>query len=440
MNLNEHIIRDILVSKLPYFETRLSKINEKLKSGGLPPIEVINHGAHLRRMDLPGGGIVKLPMVTLSIVRAAPSPTAQRVQVLAKTTLELVKKLDSDGMLHKTYGTLTDEERDIVQNPANPSGCDHCSSNRNRAYIFTLKTPGGVMRVGGGCLKEYVGFDMSRWTNSLNEVIADADKFAEVSFREMSENEIIPLRLFLSIAHKLIEKDGYRNRDMGESTGAQAFMLAQAAVGSGAEREDPEDTVAVDEVLTFIKGSIHREQDAQLDYFVNLRTMAQVGYLTTKQANLLASAPQAYIRYLRDLARKEEERKRHEGTSHVGINFIGEKKQRMLLEDLSVSYVKPDSNEYGAFTKICFLDPSGNHFTWKASGVIDVEVGQTVQLVGTVVEHQNFYSKTYGKHINDNKISRCQILTLEEVLEARAKLAKAEAKARKKLGADDPQP
>ena len=122
------------------------------------------------------------------------------------------------------------------------------------------------------------------------------------------------------------------------------------------------------------------------------------------------------------------------------MNFIGEKKQRMLFEDVVVSYVKPDSNFYGAFTKICFLDSAGNHFTWKASGIIEVEVGQTLQVLGTINEHESYYSKTYGKEIKDNKISRCQMLSVEEVLETRTKLAKAEARAIKKLGNDDPQP
>lgn len=438
MNLDEHIIRDILTSKLPNFLARLEKINTKLKSGGLPPIEIVNHGSHTRPVTLQGRGIVNLPMATISILRQAPSPSAQRVQVLAKTTLD--SRLSSEAMTHKTYGNLTDEERNVIHHHPDPGACDHCSSKRNRAYIFTLKTPGGLMRVGGGCLTDFVGFDMSRWANSLNEVIESADKYAEVTFREMADNEVIPLRLFLSIANNLIEENGYRNRDMGESTGEQAFFLSQSAISGGMEREDPEHTVAVDQVLTFIKNSVHREQDAHSDYFVNLRTMADVGYLTTRQANLMASAPQAYRRYLRDLARQEEERKRLEGSSHIGMNFIGEKKQRMLFEDVVVSYVKPDSNFYGAFTKICFLDAAGNHFTWKASGVIEAEVGQTLQVLGTITDHESYYSKTYGKEIKDNKISRCQMLSVEEVLETRTKLAKAEAKARKKLGNDDPQP
>lgn len=438
MKLDEHIIRDILVSKLPNFMARLEKINAKLKSGGLPVIEIVNHGSHYRTMDLKSRGMVKLPMATISILRQAPSPTAQRVQVLAKTTLD--SRLSSEAMTHKTYGNLTDEERNIIQHHPDPGACDHCSSKRNRAYIFTLKTPEGIMRVGGGCLTDFVGFDMSRWSNALNEVIESADRYAEINFREMAENEVIPLRLFMSIANNLIERDGYRNRDMGESTGSQAFLLSQSAISSGMEGEDPEDTAAVDEVLTFIKTSVHREQDAQSDYFVNLRTMADVGYLTSRQANLMASAPQAYRRHQRDLARKEEERKKNEGASHIGNNHIGQKKQRMLLEDVVVSYVHSDTNFYGAFTKICFLDPAGNHFTWKASGIIEVEVGQTLQVLGTINDQDSFYSKTYGKEIKDNKISHCRMLTVEEVLDTRTKLAKAEAKALKKLGQQDPQP
>lgn len=443
MNLDEHIIKDILVSKLPHLEARITKINEKLKSGGMPLIEFVNHGAHNRLMDLQGRGKVTLPMVTVSISRSTPSPTAQRVQVLAKTTLD--PNLTSKLMLHKTYGALSPDEREIITDPEKsgrlPGGCDHCSSNRNRSYIFTLKTPGGVMRIGGGCLKAFVGFDLSRWTNYLNEAIQEVEKYSEVTFKEISENEIIPLRVFIAIANTLVTRDGYRSRDMGYSTGSEAYALAQAAVESGAKREDPEDTQAVDEILTFIKTSIHREQDAHNDYFMNLRTMVDVNYMTSKQANLLASAPQSYKRHLQDIARKEEERRRQEGTDHIGRNFVGKIKDRKLFEDLTVVYVRPDFDErFGASTKICMVDSVGNYFTWKASGSIEIEANEVVQVLGTITKHETYYSKTYGREINDNKISRCQFLTPEEVLETRKKLEKIEARAKKSIGQGDPSP
>lgn len=438
----EPITRDILATKVHQFEEKVSKINERLKGAGLPKIEIKVVGTSQRPIDVAGRGTALLPITTIAISRQASSQTTGLVQVLAKSDLNpALDSVAENAATHRTYGTLTEEERQLVQNPPNPRACDHCNSNRPRSYIYTLKTESGLMRVGGGCLKEFVGFDMPRWATALNDVIEAADKFTEITFREQEENQIVPIRVFLAFAHTLIQRDGYRNRDYDFSTGMEAMTLAREAVAAGAEREELSDTPIVDDLVAFIKTSIHRSDVAQNDYFVNLRTLADVGYLTYKQANLVASAPQAYANYQIQLARQAAELAKQQGNSHIGLNFVGKIKDRTLLEDLKVVFTKAEHDDrFGSSTRINFVDPKGNYFSWKASGVIEVEVGQTLQVLGTITRHDTYFSKTYGREIKDNKISRCSFLTPEEVLETKAKLEKAEARARKREALSSPAP
>lgn len=411
MHQGAFIERQIMAEKLPRLMARIDKINEKLKSGALPLIAVEYGAAQIRAVNIPGNGIASLPMIDVRIAREADSPSAGFAQLLAKTTID--SSLGTSAMQHRTYGELTAEQRQLVQDPPNPAACDHCTSNRNRAYIFTLNTPGGLMRVGGGCLKDFMGFDMARWAGALNEVIEETDRVAQISFSEVNEHEVIPIRMFLGEAITHIAKHGYHKRETGAPTGEMAFELCQALVCENVDAEPPELSQRVSQVIDYIKDSENRSEDKHKDYFVNLRTMVEVGYLTRRQSNLIASAVASLQRHEAELAKKDE----YKG---VGLNFIGQPKERLLLKNLKLEAVIPGSNNYGSTTTFKMIDDAGNLFQWKATGVFDIEAGGTINLVGTV-KHEEFYSSWYRKVVLYNTLSRCQILTPEEVLEFETK-------------------
>ncbi|WP_315695056.1 hypothetical protein [Pseudomonas taiwanensis] len=411
MHQGEHIKRLILADKMPTFLSRVERINEKLKSGGLPIIKITHGDSTIRAIDVPGFGAARLPMVEIMITREATSLSAGAVQLLAKTTIDA--SLGTGALQHRTYGELTAEQRERVEHPANPAACDHCTSNRNRAYIFTLNTPGGVMRVGGGCMKDFMGFDMTRWAGALNDVIEEAEKLSQITFSEVNEHEVIPLRLFLGEAVKLVAEHGYQKRETGFPTGEMAFEICQALICDNVETESPEVKDRVSAVIDYIKDSEYREKDKHLDYFVNLRTMVNVGHLTLKQANLIASAVASLDRHQGAL-RKEEE---HRG---IAETFVGQPKDRLVLKNLKLHSVSPGSNMYGATTTFRMTDENGAYYQWKAAGIFDMEAGGTVNLIGTI-KHERFYSGFYKKEICCNSLSRCQFLTPEEVLALESK-------------------
>lgn len=411
MHQGAYIKRQVLADKLPILMARVARINEKLKAGALPAIEVTHGASSIVDVYIPGAGNARLPMVEVLIAREAPSSSAGYVQLLAKTTIDA--SLGTRALQHRTFGELTPEQRERVEKPENPAACDHCTSNRNRAYIFTLNTPGGVMRVGGGCLKDFMGFDMSRWAGSLNEVIEESEKLSQITFKEVNEHEVIPLRLFLGESIKQIAAHGYQKREFGFPTGEAAFQACQALICENIENEDPEHSDQVSAVIDYIKDSEFRDEDKHRDYFVNLRTMVGVGHLTRKQSNLIASSVVALQRYHAELRKAEA----HKG---VAETFVGNPKDRLLLKNLKLDAVLSGSNMYGFTTTFRMTDENGAFYQWKASGHYDATPGTTINLTGTV-KHEKFYSNWYKKEVCCNSLSRCVILTPEEVLELEKK-------------------
>jgi hypothetical protein len=413
MHPGGYIIREILADRLPILLKKIARVNEKLKAGALPLIEVTHEFNHITNVKVVGAGTVKLPMARVLIAREAPSAATGYVQLLAKTTIEA--SLGSAAMQHRTYGEITPEQRERIQNPKEAGACDHCTSNRQRSYIFTLNTPGGTMRVGGGCLKDFMGFDMSRWTNSLNEVIDEAERLSHITFKEINEHEVIPVRMFLGEAIKHVATHGYRNRDSGYPTGGLTFEICQALIDEReSEMEEPEMEDQVSAVIGYIKNSVNRPEDINKDYFVNLRTMLDVGYLTQNQANLIASSVASFHRFEADLAKKA-------ANSTVGVNFIGTQKERLVLKDLRIEGVYPDHGQYGTTSKFTFIDADNNVYQWKASGFFEPEIGRVVTVQGTVKEHSTFFTKMYGKEVNCTVLTHCKFLTPEDVLALESK-------------------
>ena len=430
MHQGAYITRKVLAEKLPPLLSKVERVNEKLKAGGLPIIQVTHGAAAITDVNIPGTGTARLPMIEITIAREAPSPTAGYVQLLAKSTIE--KHLGAETLQHRTYGDLTDEQRERVEKPANAAACDHCTSNRNRSYIFTLDTPGGIMRVGNGCLKLFLGFEMSRWATALNEVIEEADKLSKISFREVNENEVIPLRLFLSEAIKQIALSGYQKRETGYPTGEMTFQTCQALICEDPDpAEDPGLRDQVSDVINYIKDSEYRESDKNKDYFVNLRTMIDVANLTRRQANLVASAIPSFTRYQAEIQRAE-------ANKGFAETFIGEVGERMLFKNLTVKSVKLGSNDYGYTTTFWMTNEEGAYFKWKASGHYEMEEGGSISVSGSIKEHDKFHSSWYGKEVMCNILTRCKILSPEDVLALESK------KPRKKRAApaktDDLQP
>lgn len=411
----------VSVSKVESLRHKADRANEKLKAAGLPPIKISFGEPHVRSVNVSGTKYL-VNAVRVEIEREVDSPVGS-VEILAKSDIHT----DPDNMMHKTFRKLSAEEERIVQDaPRGKQHCDHCSTSRLRSFMFTIKTPEGVSRIGSGCLEKFIGFKYRMWSDNYESLAEDLENSFDFSFADLEKDKLVEVDDFLLQASYLIETYGYFNASMGnDPTGISAFdRIIAGETSSDMKRFNDKK----DAVKAYIMASLFDENQRSNDYFVNLRTIIGTGYLSVKQANLLASSIPSYEKNLQFLAKKA-------AAVNQACQHVGAEGDKLILTNLTVESAYLDFKQFGAMTKFKFFDESGVLYSWEASGEFNVEVGDKVNVAGTLKKHVKWESKKYGgKLMMDNMLTRCKFLTPEMVVEYKEKEAiKQEKEARKLL-------
>lgn len=417
----------ILQDRMPTLQAKIDRLNEKLRSAGAPLIVLKVGAPEVRRTDLANNGdYMKVSKVEISREVLAP---IGKIELLAATKIDPTTQF----MEHRTFTKLTRAEDEKVRSPVAPCFCDHCETNRLRIYIYTLKTPEGVSRVGSGCLDSFAGFSMSKWQESYRAAIKAAEEIEEITFTAAEEHAVIPVDLFLREAVSQIEANGYKNGYSGGfHTGNETFTALRFKLKELEDGElsfTPETVKRANEVKKFIIDSQANPAKRVDDYYSNLRALVDFGYLTHRQSGLLASS---VISYDKEFKLAQEQAKK----AGMANEFYGQPKDKLLLKNLTVEGAYPKDTQWGTQTEIVMYDQENRLFKWKATGYFELKQGQTVHLSGTLSQHRQYTSNKYNKEMFENTVTRCKFHTLEEIDELLAAPVKVK-KPRKKVELDD---
>lgn len=424
MNGLTHISKHILASKLPTLLERIEKINEKMKAAGAPSIEITHDGMSIKGNDIHGIAGTRLPMVRVSLKRAVDAPSGE-IRLLGKTTVDATR-----FMTHKSFVELNKEQRQFFDNPPHPCHCDHCQTDRPRVNIFVFETPTGLSRVGSSCADDFAGLKIEKWSQGFQESIKAMDEFSEITLSEAMTQSAIKVDDFIKEAVVIIGSLGYFSvKDYGSHNSGWAVydsILAKSEQDGFVKIDcTPDQIEKAHKVMQYIEGSVNRENDRNSDYFVNLRNLLDFGHLSRKQSTLLASA-------VRSLDIYEEKLARATTFSGLGNAFVGDLKARTLFKGLTIDAFYYKDGEFGTSTKIHFLDDNKNLIVWKRAGYCEPEIGEKVDLLGTVTGHNRWYSRQYQKEVLETRLTRCVEMTPEEVIKHEQKEEKKAARAAKK--------
>lgn len=417
----------ILQDRMPALQSKIDKLNEKLKAAGAPLIVLKIGAAEVKRIDPEGTGDY-MPVRSVEVSRELLAPIG-KIELLAATKIDLT----TDFMEHRTFRKLTPAEDEKVRKPVSSCFCDHCETNRLRIFMYTLKTAEGLSRVGSGCLDSFAGFSMSKWQEAYKTALKAVEDAGAITFTDAQEHTVIPVDLFIREAVSQIEKNGYQNGYAGGyHTGFETFTALRAKLK---ELEDGELVYAphvvkkADEVKAFIINSQLNPVKRDDDYYSNLRALLDFGHLTSRQAGLLASSV---------ISHEKEQRQIQEQAKMVGVAnaFYGAPKDKVKLKNLIVDGAYQKDGQWGPKTEIVMYDDQGHMFKWNATGLFDLKKGQTVHLTGTLAKHENWTSHKHGKEMFQNTVSHCKFHTLEEIEELIATPAKVK-KPRKARELDD---
>lgn len=414
MNKLSGVSKNILVDRVPLIVDRIAKLNEKLKMSGAPQVEIEVGPQRLVKYSNspdPSSTGTDLLMCDVYIKREINGPAGE-VRLLAKTSVDPTSRF----MSHQFYAKLDDDQIDLLENPLHPCHCDHCGTQRNRVVMFAFETVEGVFRVGSGCADDFAGLQIRKWTDAVARAIEEVEVAGRINTGDIIRNIVFRVEDFVKESVNIVNTMGYSSfKDYGSnSTGKLAFenLLLKTSNDTDLEKcYSPEVLDKAKRVIDYIIESEFRPDDRNSDYFINLRNLVSLGYMTTNQSSLLSSSVASYNNH-------EKKKELIERNMNSFSGHVGEVGQRTLFKGLVVESVYLDYESQFPSTKVSYLDENKNLLVWKRSGIHEdmAGVGEKVTLVGRVDAHNKWLSRKYEKEVCETKLTRCVIMEPEDVI------------------------
>ena len=388
------------------FLAKVSKLAKKARKLGLsePVATLISERTKKIEVDTDRGRVDRfLPMSLFEVT----------TPIVKVSGWQLVGTIDADPVVVNNAPHFTGS---LEQFRANPTQCDHCNTNRDRNMTYVLKNDQGVLKqVGRSCLKDFTGHEV----NGVYAFEMDLKDLEDTMPR--GPNYMSTLSL-LAYTLGLIKAWGWTSKgkayDQGTtSTADHLFSVLNAK--DKVEREICQDLnierIQDLEINNRDQAKLVRawvlDSDQASDYFQNLKSVLDCEYVKDKHVGVACSAAAVY---LRDLEKKQEQKKAQLESNHVGNP--GDKFGRKLSKKdkangveshpaivATVAGVTYRQGDYGITSIIRFIDDVGNRYTWFASGEYSVESGDRFKIVATLKKHDSW------NDIKSNILSRCKL-------------------------------
>jgi hypothetical protein len=290
------------------------------------------------------------------------------------------------------------------------SDCQHCGVRRTRLKTFILEHESGeVIQVGSTCIGDFLG-------SGLNpEYLAayEEEFFALTSERWSEEGEsggggssVLDTTKMLEAAVTHIRIEGWISRKMARAsidgklvptaTRVECWLLFRSSRATIQQIQD------WNEMLPSIEDCAKAEKvrewtrtiNADNDYLHNLKTVAQMEVLSWRHLGIGVSMVAAYDKAIGEAV---ERQRRAQTSKHFGE--VGKRGTWVV----TVSRIGSVESQYGLTHIVGMLTSEGNEATWFASRKPDVNVGDVVQVTGSVKKHDQY------KGVSQTMLTRCKI-------------------------------
>lgn len=327
--------------------------------------------------------------------------------------------------------------------------CDHCKTSRRRAETFLVEHDGDhvVRQIGRNCLVDFLGGD------SPESLAAEAElliALAAVCGGAEDEGEgggfgggrwAWSLEEFLGATMAMIRGWGWVSRTKSRESFKPILATADQVIDwlnplsdrkREAEDRDGNKLEVTDRdrelAARATEWAANLPEDTDSDYLWNVRIVGRFGYVDGSSAGVAASIATAYARQIGlDL---------DTGRPHAVSKHLGEVGKVLEVPNAVLVRTRDIDGDFGTKRMHEMKDAEGNVIVWWASGTWpQVEIGDTVYVVGKVKKHDNY------RGVAQTVITRAEVCTPEErarrlvaadAAKAAAKaLSKAKAKARR---------
>lgn len=296
--------------------------------------------------------------------------------------------------------------------------CQHCNSMRRRHETFLIVKDGEYKQIGRNCLADFCRspemaanlVHSAEYLFSAEGLLGDAEGDDYCGGRT---ERYYPIEGVLTLARRLIRQLGWVSRKEAEEryTTATASWVTSITTWDEWKKNAPRDVIAAFEngcdedveiaaqALQWIRDK-RAEADTLNDYIYNLLVVCSQERIPVKHFGLACSLISAWMRD----QEREIERKLRE--SRPPSQHFGTVKKREKFT-LTVTGLNFFDNEWGLTTFVRFVDDNGNCASWKASGEVDMDIGDKYIVTGTVKEHGEY------KGTKQTILTRCKCVKIE---------------------------
>jgi len=281
--------------------------------------------------------------------------------------------------------------------------CDHCQTNRYRTSTMVVRNvnTGMQIQVGSSCIKDFTGWTALPYTfDRMSKDVEDMCEGFGGGARDVTTETV------LGVAWACVQTWGFvRSNEAGatvhmvrdvinppKANSRNADYRAELARVRDLSGEMTERAIALREWIASDEFSGHS------DYVLNLKSIAAAHMVSDRNYGILASAPQAWARFLeKSLIRKIEADTRV--SEHVGE--IGER-WALLVTVESERYIE---TAYGSSTLYKMRDDKGNLFSWFASNdILSDSIGEKVSLSAGIKRHAEY------KGVFETQLTRVKVI------------------------------
>lgn len=360
---------------------RISKINRRARRLGLEPIELERlQEVGLKEYRVPVEGST-LDFRSVNLWASEYRMTGEIPVVPGDHTLEAVTDFEpATGV--RTY--LWKRDGLELADNGMTARCDHCNKERRRRRYFHIRTGDQVRVLGSSCVRDFLPTidpnhlaTIAEW-NALADLLDQPDQTLGLEGALMVDPlsglwETVEI-LGLAIRHAK-RTSGYISLRASEGTNqvptaeSVRLDLANRVLPNDEERDQAA------KVLRFLA-----EIETGSTYLENLKALAGAGLVAENHIGILASGISVYTRLKAKAARDARP------VSLVHVGTIGER----ITVKVTLDEVQAIAGSYGTTTIHKFRSGSAD-LVWFCSGTpLDIEPGQSVEIVGTVKKHGEF--------------------------------------------------
>lgn len=390
----QYVSWEYALSRFELDETiaKIAKINERCAKRGIPGGLSVEYTERIVKEKNDLGIVIEKLFYDTHITGIAPQLPGW----------EFIGVIDFDqhaGLIVRGYPGATQIDRSAIRD----GWCDHCQTERYRKSTMVVhnRVSGEQIQVGSSCIKDFTGWTALPYT--FDRMSKDVEDMCE-GFGAGSRD--VTTKTVLGVAWACVTTWGFvRSNEAGATVHAVRDVINPPKPSKGNE-----DYLAELGKVRALAGEMEEKAKAlrawiasdefsgHSDYVLNLKSIAAAHMVSNKNYGILASAPQAWARFLeKSLIRKIEADTRV--SEHVGE--IGER-WALLLTVESERYIE---TAYGSSTLYKMRDDKGNLFSWFASNdILSDSIGEKVSVSAGIKRHAEY------KGVFETQLTRVKII------------------------------